>query len=119
MDENGHVNNIVYLRWVQDIAGAHWRAVALPDWQMRFTWVVLRHEIDYLKPSFAGDMLTLRTWVGNARGARFERNVEVRRGEVVCARAVTTWAMLDVTTLRPARVPADMISRFGPGAGPA
>jgi acyl-CoA thioester hydrolase len=112
MDVNGHVNNIVYLRWVQDIAGAHWHAVARADWQARFTWVVLRHEIEYLKPCFAGDALVLRTHVGGARGARFDRFVDVLRGDEICAKARTSWAMIDLATGRPARVPPEMISCF-------
>ena len=112
MDINGHVNNIVYLRWVQDIAGAHWQAAALPDWQDRFTWVVLRHEIDYLEPCFAGDALILRTHVGGAKGARFDRFVDVLRGDDICAKARTSWAMIDLATGRPARVPAEMVRLF-------
>ncbi len=113
MDQNGHVNNIVYLRWVQDAATAHWNALALPQWHQTFVWVVLRHEIDYLKPCFAGDALTLQTWTGDApRGARFVRYVDVYRDTMLLAKACTSWAMLHQDSLRPARVTAEMAALF-------
>jgi acyl-CoA thioester hydrolase len=68
IDELGHVNNTVYLRWVQDVATAHWRSVALAGHIDRYIWVVTRHEIDYLRATLAGEVLTLTTWVGTPRG---------------------------------------------------
>src|SRR5438309_10045181 len=79
IDEQNHVNNTVYLRWVQDVATAHWRAIASPEAQEMTGWVVLRHEIDYKTPAQAGDNITLRTWVGKATRLTFERFTEIRR----------------------------------------
>src|SRR5215510_7920761 len=79
IDELGHVNNVVYLRWVQDAATAHWRALATPAQQAAVVWVAARHEIDYLRPAMPGDALTLRTWVGVPSGKAFERLTEVVR----------------------------------------
>src|SRR6058998_3694673 len=79
IDEQNHVNNAVYLRWVQDVATAHWRAVASPDAQENIAWVVLRHEIDYKAPAIVGDEVALRTWVGKATRLTFERFTEIRR----------------------------------------
>src|SRR5215467_243906 len=73
IDEQNHVNNTVYLRWVQEVATAHWRAVASTDAQESTGWVVLRHEIDYKTPACLGDDVVLRTWVGRATRLRFER----------------------------------------------
>jgi acyl-CoA thioester hydrolase len=112
MDVNGHVNNIVYLRWVQDAASAHWDAAALPDWQQRYNWIILRHEIDYLKPCFAGEAITLQTWVEHGKGARLERHVDVRRSDDILARAKTTWVMLDKASGKPARVSPEMAAMF-------
>src|SRR4051812_9530833 len=88
VDENGHVNNIVYLRWVQEIATAHWQAVAPPDAQRTVGWVVLRHEIDYHRPALPGDEIRARTWVGRSDALRFERHTEIVRAgdETVLAR---------------------------------
>ena len=78
IDELGHVNNAVYVRWIQDIAVAHWYSVAPANLAQNVVWVVVRHEIDYRAPSHLGETLTLRTWVGDApKGARYDRFVEI------------------------------------------
>jgi acyl-CoA thioester hydrolase len=74
IDEQNHVNNTVYLRWVQDVATAHWRTVASPKAQETIGWLVLRHEIDYKGPATLGDEMVLRTWVGKATRLTFERS---------------------------------------------
>src|SRR5207245_9770000 len=79
IDEQNHVNNTVYLRWVQEVATAHWRAVATPEAQKTIGWVVLRHEIDYRTPAALGDKIILRTWVGKASRLTFERFTVIRR----------------------------------------
>jgi len=79
IDEQNHVNNTVYLRWVQDVATAHWRAIASPEVREEIGWVVLRHEIDYKVPATHGDEIVLRTWVGKATRLTFERFTEIRR----------------------------------------
>ena len=106
IDELGHVNNIVYLRWVQDAAVAHWRALAPAEAQASVAWVVLRHEIDYSRPAMLGDELLARTWVGVAEGLSFERHTEIvrRRDGRVLARARTVWCPVDMRSGRPRRV---------------
>ena len=79
IDEQNHVNNTVYLRWVQEVATAHWRAVATADARENIGWVVLRHEIDYKTPACLGDEIVLRTWVGKSTRLTFERFTEIRR----------------------------------------
>src|ERR1700730_7046040 len=79
IDEQNHVNNTVYLRWIQDVATAHWKSLARPDAQAAIVWVVLRHEIDYRSPASLGDEILLRTWVGQASRLKFERFTEIRR----------------------------------------
>ena len=110
LDERAHVNNVVYLRWVQEIATAHWRALATPRMLAELAWVALRHEIDYLAPAVLDDALQLRTWVGVADGLAFERFAEVRRArdDKLLARARTLWCPVDMTTGRPRRVGADV-----------
>ncbi|MDB5737064.1 MAG: hypothetical protein JWO65_732 [Sphingomonas bacterium] len=114
IDELGHVNNAVWVRWLQDIATAHWYAAADPAQANRYLWVVVRHEIDYLRALGPGGRVTGRTWVGDApSGARFDRLAEfVGEGGKVHVRARTTWAMLDRATGRPLRVPAEVAARF-------
>ena len=114
IDELGHVNNIVYLRWVQEAAIAHWRALATPEQQAALVWVVVRHEIDYLRPAMPGDGLKLRTWVGTAVGRAFERHTEILRAADarVLARARTLWCPLDPRTLKVVDVDDDVRARF-------
>src|SRR6187551_1810779 len=77
IDELGHVNNAVWVQWIQEVALAHWYSIADPRHQDDYIWVVVRHEIDYLRAAFEGEVLTGRTWVGEApKGARFDRHME-------------------------------------------
>jgi len=114
IDEQNHVNNTVYLRWVQDVATAHWRAVASPDAQESIGWVVLRHEIDYKVPAALGDRIVLRTWVGKATRLTFERFTEIRRSSdgQLLSKARTLWCPMNAQTVRPTRVPAEVRAQF-------
>jgi acyl-CoA thioester hydrolase len=114
IDEQNHVNNTVYLRWIQDVATAHWRAVASPKAQETIGWVVLRHEIDYKGPATLGDEMVLRTWVGKATRLTFERFTEIRRNRDgrLSSEARTLWCPIDAQTGRPVRVSEEVRSRF-------
>ena len=114
IDELGHVNNAAWVRWIQEMATAHWRAVAPPDHVEAYVWVVTRHEIDYLRAAGPGETVTGRTWVAEApRGARFDRHVEfVGDDGKIRVRARTTWAILDKARGRPLRVPAEVAAPF-------
>jgi len=114
IDRLGHVNNVVYLKYTQDAAFAHWFAAAGQEYVEALVWVVRRHEIDYLHPARDGDELLTRTWVGAASGASFERFAEISRpsdGQIL-ARVKSVWVALDAKTLRPTRVTAELRSRF-------
>jgi acyl-CoA thioester hydrolase len=112
-DENGHVNNVVYLRWVQEIAIGHWRSRAPADDQARWVWVVLRHEIDYRRAIVPGETAHARTWVGERRGPRFDRFVRIDGpdGEMA-AQTRSEWVLIDAATRRPARIPEWMETMF-------
>ena len=114
IDEQNHVNNTVYLRWVQGVATAHWQAVASPEAQETVGWVVLRHEIDFKTPAVLGDKIILRTWVGKATRLTFERFTEIRRngdGQLL-SKARTLWCPINAQTGRPMRVPAEVRVQF-------
>jgi acyl-CoA thioester hydrolase len=114
IDELGHVNNVTYLRWVQEAAVAHWCAQAAPEDQAKLVWVVVRHEIDYKQPAVAGDVVMAKTWVGTATRVRFERLTELRRASdgTVLANARTLWCPLDRETRRLAQVSAGVREVF-------
>jgi acyl-CoA thioester hydrolase len=114
IDELGHVNNAVWVQWIQQAAVAHWDAVADSVHKDAYYWVVVRHEVDYLRAAHEGDRVTARTWVGDApQGARFDRFVEfIGPHGKTCVRAKTQWAILDKATGRPVRVPPEVIAPF-------
>jgi acyl-CoA thioester hydrolase len=114
IDDQNHVNNTVYLRWVQDVATAHWKSLASTEAQSAIGWVVLRHEIDYKTPACMGDEVILQTWVGAASRLKFERFTEVRRkiDSQLLANARTLWVPIDVRTGKPTRVSGDVRARF-------
>jgi acyl-CoA thioester hydrolase len=114
IDEQNHVNNTVYLRWVQEVATAHWRATADVEAQENIGWVVLRHEIDYKAPACLGDQVVLRTWVGKATRLTFERFTEILRSSdrQLLSNARTLWCPINAQTGRPIRVPPEVRERF-------
>jgi acyl-CoA thioester hydrolase len=114
IDELGHVNNAVWVQWIQQVAVAHWEAVADRAHKDAYFWVVVRHEIDYLRAAHEGDTVTARTWVGDApQGARFDRFVEFTNSDgKVCVRSRTQWAIIDKALGRPIRVPPEVVAPF-------
>jgi acyl-CoA thioester hydrolase len=114
IDELGHVNNAVWVQWVQQVAVAHWESVARPEHKLSYHWVVVRHEIDYLRPAALGDLIHARTWVGDTpQGARFDRFVEFSGPDgKLCVRSKTQWAIIDKALGRPIRVPREVVAPF-------
>ena len=115
IDTNDHANNVVYLRWVQDAAVAHWFAAVEPELASSIAWAVVRHEIDYKRPAFLGDALVARTWVGEVTAATFERFSEILRpldGQAL-ARVRTLWCVFDPASGRPRRIDPRVRAAFG------
>jgi acyl-CoA thioester hydrolase len=116
IDANGHVNNAVWVRWMEEVATAHWLADARPRDVAVYGWIVIRHEIDYRGNIREGESVTARTEVRQpARGARFDRHItfiDAAGRELV--RAKTTWALVERATGRLVRVPAELAQPFMP-----
>lgn len=114
VDAQAHVNNVVYVRWVQDAATAHWTARTTPELRAEVGWVLLRHEIDYRRPAVSGDAVVVRTAVGHLEGLTFERHTEIRRtwDGAVLADSRTLWCPVDPRTGRPRRVSAELRALF-------
>lgn len=114
IDELGHVNNSVWVQWIQDLATAHWEAAAEPEHVAAFFWVVIRHEIDYRGNIAEGETAHGETWIeGDPQGAKSVRRVEFIDDEGKrLVSAATTWAMLDRETGRLARVRPEVIAPF-------
>ncbi|MGL5003335.1 MAG: acyl-CoA thioesterase [Casimicrobium sp.] len=105
IDELGHVNNVVYLAWVNDVAIAHWNSVTTDEQRKKMIWVALRHEIDYKAEALLGDTILVRTWTGVARGLRYARHTRIFRqaDETLRAEGLTYWCPMDAATRKPAR----------------
>ena len=114
IDELGHVNNAVWVKWIQDVAVAHRHAVAAPEHAQAYIWVVTRHEIDYRGNVAEGETVTALTWVPEPpRGARFDRHMKFTGADgKVRVEAKTTWAILDRASGRLIRVPAEVAAPF-------
>jgi acyl-CoA thioester hydrolase len=117
IDELGHVNNVRWLAFVAELAGAHasGRGSGLAALRAQGAlWIVRRHEIDYHRPALPGEEIVEETWVERITGAKSERRSRFTRasdGALLCD-ALTTWAYVDATTLRPTRIPKELRARF-------
>jgi acyl-CoA thioester hydrolase len=116
IDIYDHVNNAVWVRWMEEVATAHWDQIAPPEHREAYAWLVTRHEIDYRGNIREGEQCEATTEIGKApSGARFERRTTFRNldGKLLVS-AVTSWAMIDRTTGRLTRVPRDVAAQFLP-----
>jgi acyl-CoA thioester hydrolase len=114
IDELGHVNNAVWVQWMEQVAVTHWRSVAKPEHQDAYFWVVVRHEIDYLRAAIEGERILARTWAGETpQGAKFDRHMEFTGDDgKPRVRARSWWAIIDKASGRPIRVPPEVVAPF-------
>lgn len=114
LDENQHVNNIVYLKWAQFISGEHWNSVASDDMKNEYSWVVARNEIDYFRSIFLNDEVEMVTWIEATEKAKSHRVIEIyntTRNELA-AKAKIIWYALDAKTLKPKRIGSHVHEAF-------
>jgi acyl-CoA thioester hydrolase len=116
IDHMGHVNNAVYLKWVQEAVIDYWRSVAPPDAVARHLWVALKHEITYLKPTFLQDVVVAEVIAEKVEGARAVFSTVVRRGEDVLSEIQSSWCCLDAASKRPARLAREVVRMFLPSS---
>ena len=116
IDENGHVNNVAYVQWMQDIAVEHYESIGgtTPTQLVGATWVVREHRIEYLLPAFAGEKIEIKTWVENIRRVRSLRKYEFIRttDEKILVRVQTDWVFVDVQTGAPRAIPDEVFKIF-------
>jgi acyl-CoA thioester hydrolase len=117
IDHMGHVNNAVYLKWVQEAVVDYWRSIAPPEAVAGHLWVALKHEITYRRPTFLQDNVVAEVIAEKVEGARAYFTTIVRRGEEVLSEIKSSWCCLDAVTKRPARLARDIVGRFLPPTG--
>ncbi len=114
LDEMQHVNNVVYVGLMQDVANKHWDSIPPTELEKEILWVVRRHEIDYLNQAFLGDRLLIRTWTGEHSTVSWIRHCEIVRvadqKRIISSKSV--WVMLDKATGRPRRIEEAILNRF-------
>jgi len=112
IDHLDHVSNIVYVHWLLNAAQKHWAFLSNDTLNSKFVWVVLRHEIDYLFSAKLNDVIIINTWVEKSEGAKSERIVEIKKADKLLAKGKTTWCLLDKHSMKPARIPEEIIEIF-------
>ena len=114
LDDINHVNNVVYVQWMQDIAVEHWNSVATDTLKQELLWMIRRHEIDYFNQAFLGDELMMETWTGDFTNVTWKRHYEIIRladnKKIISASSV--WIPFERKTQRPRRVDDALIMMF-------
>ncbi|GAA4282042.1 acyl-CoA thioesterase [Gaetbulibacter aestuarii] len=114
LDDLNHVNNMVYIQWINDISEKHWDLITNPELEENYFWVVLRHEVDYLGQALLDDELTLKTNVGETGGVKSVREVYIYKGDTLLVQAKTTWCLVNRKTLKPQRIGNDILAILFP-----
>lgn len=114
IDEYNHVNNVVYVQWMQNISDAHWKELSKKATNIDYVWFVIRHEVDYKNQAVLEDEVTLRTWVGKTEGIKSIRHFEIYRGETLLVKSQTTFCLLDATTKKPKRITKEVTNLLLP-----
>jgi len=112
IDEQNHVNNVAYVKWIQDVAVAHWFSATTEAQREKFTWIVVRHEIDYKNQAFENEEITATTWVGEPTRISWERLTEITRGESLLVKARSVWCLIDRETSKPTRITIELKELF-------
>lgn len=112
LDALQHVNNVVYVQWMQDIATKHWTRFVSPELDEKILWVARRHEIDYLSQAFLNDELIMKTWTGDHSAVSWDRHYEIIRKadnrKIITAKSV--WVLLDKKTFKPKRIDEEILN---------
>ena len=115
LDELNHVNNVVYIDWVQDIAKNHWNSLVSNEIKKNYYWVLLEHQIKYLSPAFLNDRIRLKTYIEKTEGVKSNRIVEIYNlnSNKLLVISITTWCLVNAKTNKPNRITAEIRQAFG------
>jgi acyl-CoA thioester hydrolase len=115
LDELNHVNNVVYIDWVQDIAKNHWNSLVSNEIKKKYYWVLLEHQIKYSSPAFLNDKIRLKTYIEKTEGVKSNRVVEIYNLDTnkLLVNSITTWCLVNAKTNKPNRITAEIRQAFG------
>jgi len=114
IDDLNHVNNVVYVKWMERVASEHWSFLTKDNPLPAYIWVVVRHEIEYIRQAVLGDELVVKTWVGETRGFKSERYIEFYKNDKLLVKAKTIWGMLDAKNYKPIRIRENVLKVLQP-----
>jgi acyl-CoA thioester hydrolase len=114
IDTLQHVNNLIYVKWMDKIATEHYAFLTKDNPLPQYVWVVTRHEIDYLKQAVLGDEITVKTWVGETKGITSIRFMNFYKDNILLVKAKTVWVMLDSKTFKPTRIRENVLKVLQP-----
>ncbi len=109
IDELNHVNNMHYLKYMENAAKIHWEKLSNRVLNKKYVWVVIRHEIDYLFSAKLNDELEVTTWIGDSYGVKSERFVEIKKKGRIVMKSKTIWCLLTKKTMKPVRIPLEIL----------
>ena len=114
LDHFEHVNNVQYLKWVNHASHLHWQQETSEEQREQYTWMVVKHEIDYKKQAFLHDELILKTWVDEFSPVASTRCVQILRADdlSICASARSKWCFINKASLKPMRIPREIKEPF-------
>ncbi|MDF1777957.1 MAG: acyl-CoA thioesterase [Rhizobiaceae bacterium] len=112
IDDMDHVNNAVYLRWVQEAVVHYWQQISSADAQQGLLWVALKHEIVYRMPLLLNDQVDALVTATGTRGSRASFSTNFRRGDDIAAEVQSSWCCIDANTRRPQRIARDIVRQF-------
>ncbi|WFR96219.1 acyl-CoA thioesterase [Rhizobium tumorigenes] len=114
IDQMGHVNNAVYLQWVQETIVSYWKHIAPIEARAGLLWVALKHDITYRAPLFLDDNVEALVTATETRGSRASFKTIFKRGKDVSAEVISSWCCIDAATRKPKRVARDLVRKFLP-----
>ena len=114
IDDLNHVNNVVYVKWMDQVASEHWSFLTKETPLPEYIWVVIKHEIEYIKQAVLGDEILVKTWVGETKGFKSERYMEFYKNDKIVVKAKTVWGMLDAKTYKPTRIRENVLKVLEP-----
>ena len=114
IDDLNHVNNVTYVKWMDEVAYEHWSLLTKENPLPEYIWVVLKHEIDYFRQAHLGDEISIKTWVGESKSFKSERFIAFYLNDKLLVKSTTIWGLLDAETYKPKRITEKILDILKP-----